>query len=86
MPLLEEGRVCIKKSGRDAGSKAVVTRIIDERFVSIVTAQRPKERKCNVSHLEFLNEKVDPKDTAQLNKLLGIKEKRQEPTQKRAKA
>jgi large subunit ribosomal protein L14e len=86
MPLLEEGRVCIKKSGRDAGSKAVVTKVIDDRFVSIITAERPRERKCNVSHLEFLNEKVDPKDTAQMNKLLGIKEKPQAPAQKRGKA
>lgn len=75
MALLEEGRVCIKKAGRDAGEKVVVTKVIDARFVSIVAANRPKERKCNVSHLEFLNETVDTKDKAAVNKILGVKEK-----------
>ncbi len=87
MTLLETGRLCIKKLGRDAGSKALVTAVVDDRFVKIITAKRQKERKCNVSHLEFLNEKVDPKDTAQVNKALGITEKKAHhvPT-KKAKA
>jgi ribosomal protein L14E/L6E/L27E len=72
MPLLEAGRVCIKMNGRDAGSRAVVTKVIDKRFVNIVSAKRTKERKCNVSHLEFLNEKIDYSDKAQVNKALGI--------------
>lgn len=76
MPLLETGRLCIKKLGRDAGSKAVVTGVVDDRFVMIMTATRQKERKCNVSHLEFLNETVDPKNKAQVDKVLGIKEKK----------
>jgi len=76
MTLLETGRLCIKKLGRDAGSKALVTAVVDDRFVKIITAKRQKERKCNVSHLEFLNEKVDPKDTAQVHKMLGITEKK----------
>jgi large subunit ribosomal protein L14e len=83
MTLLEEGRVCIKKSGRDAGSKVVVTKVIDARFVSIIAPHRPKERKCNVSHLEFLNERVDPRDKAQVNKVLGIKEKTEYPASKK---
>ncbi len=85
MTLLEEGRVCIKKAGRDAGSKVVVTKVIDDRFVSIIAPHRPKERKCNVSHLEFLNEKVDPKDKAQVNKIIGVSEK-PAPHAKKAKA
>ena len=68
--------MCIKKLGRDAGSKAVVTGVVDDRFVMIMTATRQKERKCNVSHLEFLNETVDPKNKAQVDKVLGIKEKK----------
>lgn len=70
--MLEIGRVCIKKNGRDAGSRAVVTKVIDSRFVSIVTTTRPKERRCNSSHLEFLAEKIDVSDRVQLNKALGI--------------
>ncbi|MGC8676039.1 MAG: 50S ribosomal protein L14e [Candidatus Micrarchaeia archaeon] len=62
MPIVEQGRVCVKKYGRDAGDKAVIVKAIDENFVSIVTSSRPKPRKCNISHLELLAE------TVQLNK------------------
>lgn len=72
MALIEVGRVCIKKFGRDAGSRAVITKIIDKNFVNIITTERPKERKCNVKHLEFLGEKIDLNDKAQLQKVLGI--------------
>lgn len=72
MALVEIGRVCVKKLGRDAGSRAVITRVIDQRFVGIVTATRLRERKCNVSHLEFLSEKVDTGSREQLAKALGV--------------
>ncbi len=72
MALVEEGRVCIKKLGRDAGSKAVVTKVIDGNYVQIISSARPKSRKCNVKHLEFLQEKIDLRDKAQLAKTLEI--------------
>ena len=72
MPLIETGRVCIKRLGRDAGDKAVVTKVIDANFVSIVTSRRPKERKCNVKHLEFLSEMVDGASKDQIAKVLEI--------------
>ena len=72
--LVEPGRVCIKKFGRDAGSRAVITSIEPDGFVKIITAKRPKERKCNVRHLEFLKESIDPKNKEQVNKTLGIAE------------
>jgi len=74
MALIEEGRICIKKFGRDAGSKAAITKIVDDKFVMIVTSIRPKERKCNVAHLEYLPEKIDAKNKAQLAKSLDIDE------------
>ncbi len=86
--LLEAGRVCIKKYGRDAGSRAVVVKVLGKGFVSIITSVRQRERRCNSRHLEFLNEMVDVNDKAQLNKTLGIKPKvehqpkRQEQRQK----
>lgn len=75
--LLEPGRVCIKKYGRDAGSRAIVTKVIDARFVNVITAVRQRERRCNTSHLEFLNEKVDASDKELVNKTLGVKPKEQ---------
>jgi large subunit ribosomal protein L14e len=72
MALIEEGRVCIKKLGRDAGSKAVITKILDDNFVNIRSSVRPHERKCNVKHLEFISEKVSLSDQDQLAKALEI--------------
>ena len=74
MALIEVGRVCIKKYGRDAGSRAVVTKVIDKNFVNIVTAVRRKERRCNDNHLEFLKETIDVNDKELVNKTLGIEE------------
>jgi ribosomal protein L14E/L6E/L27E len=84
--LLEPGRVCIKKYGRDAGSRAVVIKVLDGGFVSVVTAARQKERKCNEKHLEFLNEKIDINDKALINKTLGVKLKEEhKPREKTSK-
>ena len=77
--LLEPGRVCIKKYGRDAGSRAVVVKVLDNGFVSIMTGVRPKERRCNERHLEFLNEKINIGDAALLNKTLGVRTKKEYP-------
>ena len=85
--LLEVGRVCIKKYGRDAGKRAVITKLREDGFVDVVTAARPKDRRCNPRHLEFLNEKVDAKDKAMVNKALELEEKAPHtaPKQKPAK-
>lgn len=71
--MLEPGRVCIKRYGRDAGSRAVVVKVLDSGFVSIITSVRQKERKCNPKHLEFLGERIDINDKALVNKTLGVK-------------
>ncbi len=75
MTLLEVGRVCIKKYGRDAGSKAVITGVMGNGFVKVITTKRSRERQCNPSHLEFLADKVDVKDKAAIDKVLGVKPK-----------
>lgn len=79
MPLIEAGRVCVKKVGRDAGAKAVVTSILDANTVMIMTADRPKERKCNTKHLEFLSETIDPKDKSLVEKTLEIEPQKLQP-------
>ncbi len=72
MALIESGRVCVKKFGRDAGKRAVVTKIVDANFVNVVTSVRLKERRCNIKHLEFLSEKIDPASKEQLARALEI--------------
>ncbi|HUB92661.1 MAG TPA: hypothetical protein VL945_01750 [Candidatus Saccharimonadales bacterium] len=84
MALVEVGRVCIKKFGRDAGDKAVVTKVMDANFVEIMTHTRPKARKANIKHLEFLFEKIDPKNTAELNSTLEIEAKKERAQPKAA--
>ena len=73
--ILQVGRVCIKKFGRDAGSRAVITKVIDGNFVNVITAIRQRERRCNVSHLEFLDEMVDVNQKDLVDKTLGIERK-----------
>ena len=84
MPLLEEGRVAVKKLGRDAGDKAVITKVIDKNFVMIKSHSRSKERKCNVKHLEFLNQKVSIGNASEMDSLLDV-EKKQDRTPKQEK-
>jgi ribosomal protein L14E/L6E/L27E len=72
--LLEKGRVCIKKYGRDAGSRAVITKVLDNGFVEIITSKRSKERRCNPKHLEYLDKVIDVSNKALIEKELGIKQ------------
>ena len=84
--LLEEGRICIKRYGRDAGSKAIVTKVLDHNFVMIVSSLRnKKERRCNTAHLEFLNEKIDPNNKDAINKALGIEERKEHTKKEQTK-
>ena len=55
--MLDVGRVCVKIAGREAGSKCVVVDVLDENFVTVDGDVRRK--KCNVSHLEPLSEKIE---------------------------
>ncbi len=72
--LIEKGRVCIKKYGRDAGSRAVIVDMAKDGFVKVLTTKRyKKERLCNPKHLEFLDEIVDTDDKKQVEKALNIK-------------
>jgi len=56
------GRVCMKIAGRDAGKIGVIIDTLENGFVLIDGAVR--RRKCNVMHLEFLNEEVKIKKGA----------------------
>ncbi|MBN2141988.1 50S ribosomal protein L14e [Candidatus Woesearchaeota archaeon] len=54
--LFEIGRVCVKLAGRDAGQKCIVIDNVDANTVLIDGETR--RRKCNVKHLEPLDQVV----------------------------
>ena len=64
MPAIEVGRVCIKISGREAGEKCAVVEVIDDKFVEVVGANI-KNRRCNIKHLEPLDETVEISDNVE---------------------
>ena len=59
---IEVGRVVIKLAGRDAGRKGVIVDILDDKFVLIDGETR--RRKCNILHLEPLEQSVKLKKNA----------------------
>jgi large subunit ribosomal protein L14e len=69
--MIEEGMVCIKKTGRDAGEKCVVINVLDDQFVEIVSKNRKQARKVNILHLSPLDKKVDPKSEEEIKKALN---------------
>ncbi len=60
MPAIEIGRICMKISGREAGEKCVIVEIIDDKFVEVV-GSNVKNRRCNVKHLEPLDQVMEIK-------------------------
>jgi ribosomal protein L14E/L6E/L27E/ribosomal protein L34E len=71
--LLEVGRVCIKNSGREAGSYCVIVEKKDDNFV-IIDGQ-VKRRRCNIDHLIALDKKLDIKKGAATAEVIkGLKE------------
>lgn len=61
MASIEVGRVCIKTAGREAGEKCAIIDIIDDNFVEIV-GQIIKNRRCNINHLEPIDQTVEVTD------------------------
>lgn len=76
---VEIGRLCIKTSGREAGSYCVVVDKKDSSFV-IIDGQ-VKKRRCNILHLIALEQKIDVKkdssaaDVLKKLKAIGIEVK-----------
>ncbi len=62
MSLIEIGRVCAKKAGREAKRFCVVVDLIDKNFV-LVTGPKHltgvKRRRCNIDHLELTQYKLE---------------------------
>lgn len=71
MVAITVGRVCVKLTGRDAGSKCVVTKMVDAHTVEIKSAGRKKERKCNIMHLEPTQQIIDAANADAVTTALG---------------
>jgi large subunit ribosomal protein L14e len=70
--MFEIGRICVKLAGRDAGMKCVIIDILDHN-TALIDGQT-RRRKCNLRHLEPLNESVEIKKNAsfsEITKALG---------------
>jgi large subunit ribosomal protein L14e len=64
MPAIEVGRICVKKSGREAGKKCVIIDVMDKSFVLITGPKKVtgvKRRRVNLNHIDPLQDKLDIK-------------------------
>lgn len=67
--MIDIGRVCVKIAGRDAGLKCVVVEDLGKSMVLIDGQTR--RRKCNISHLEPLAQKLDISKGASHDKVVS---------------
>ena len=56
--MIREGTVCIKRAGKDAGKKVVVTKVLDENFV-IIVGPGIRGKRCNKRHLIPTDKTID---------------------------
>lgn len=81
--MIEIGRLCVKIAGRDAGKKALIVDILDDKFVLIDGETR--RRKVNILHIEPLNQKIEIKknagheDVAKALKEIGLEARQTKP-------
>jgi large subunit ribosomal protein L14e len=72
---LDIGRICIKLTGREAGSRCVIVDVIDRNYVLVTGPQEMtgvRRRRVNMSHLRPLDEKVDIARNASDDEILKI--------------
>jgi large subunit ribosomal protein L14e len=87
--MIEIGRLCIKTAGRDADLKCVIVDILGDKFALIDGETR--RRKCNVLHLEPLNQTIKIKKNASHDVIkkefekIGLKARETTPKQKTEK-
>lgn len=58
--LLEQGRVCVKIAGREAGKHCAVLEVKDANY-AVVEGPEVRRRRTNVAHLEPLSDVIDAK-------------------------
>jgi large subunit ribosomal protein L14e len=85
--MFEIGRIAVKTAGRDAGKKAVIINVLDEKYVVIDGETR--RRKCNIAHLEALEKVIQIKKDASHDEVkkafgeLGLKVRDTKPKEKK---
>jgi large subunit ribosomal protein L14e len=60
--MIEVGRVCTKVQGRESGKKCIVVDQIEKNFVLVTGPEKisgVKRRRCNITHLEPHDQKID---------------------------
>ena len=86
--IFENGRVCVKIAGRDAGKHCVVLEAIDANYV-VVEGPEVRKRKINIAHLEPLADKIDAKKDARQHMVekygIKISERKKEKSAKKEK-
>ncbi len=73
---LEDGMVCIKTHGKEAGRKAVIIDFDKKTGIATIIGPHVKKRKCNTNHLLPTGQKVKVKKTStqkELAELLKVK-------------
>ncbi|PIU21834.1 MAG: 50S ribosomal protein L14e [Candidatus Diapherotrites archaeon CG08_land_8_20_14_0_20_34_12] len=63
MKIMTTGRVCYKKTGRNAGEKVIIVKSIDKNTVEIM-GLKTKKQKCNIPQLFPTKEVVKIKEHA----------------------
>ena len=62
MSAMDVGRICVKLTGREAGSRCVIVDVVDRNYV-IVTGPLEitgvRRRRVNMSHLQPLDEVIE---------------------------
>ncbi len=62
MPAIENGRICVKTAGREAGRKCVIVDLIDQNVV-LVTGPKElngvKRRRASIRHIEPTSDNID---------------------------
>jgi len=56
--VIDVGRVCVKTAGREAGERVVVVDTLNGKFV-LIAGVGVRRRRCNIAHLEPLEQKLD---------------------------
>jgi len=56
--VIEEGSVCIVRAGRNAGQLVVVTRVLDDIYVTVVGPGIKGEKRYNKRHLTPIGKKI----------------------------